>query len=94
MDQNDTQSKFALRLIEQTNAKERTTLISWLEDLLALRGENNLSAREKTKRAILLTKNKKIIFPMIKMIAKQIKTHLWDHRYSGQRVNLSRSPPH
>lgn len=79
MDQNDTQSKFALRLIEQTNAKERTTLISWLEDLLTLRAENNLSAREKTKRAILLTKNKKIIFPMIKMIAKQMKTHLWDH---------------
>lgn len=62
MDQNDTQSKFALRLIEQTNAKERTTLISWLEDLLTLRAENNLSAREKTKRAILLTKNKKLSF--------------------------------
>lgn len=88
MDQNDTQSKFALRLIEQTNAKERTTLISWLENLLALRAENSLSAREKTKRAILLTKNKKIIFPMIKMIAKQMKTHLWDHRNSGSRFAL------
>lgn len=79
--------EIALKIIDSASPQENAALKEWAEDLLNLRA-SSLSASRKAQQAIVITKNKKIIFPIIKTIFKHTKKTIWDDRGTKSRLGI------
>ena len=49
---------------------------------------SNLPASEKAKRAVAVTREAKVIKPIMAIIAKEVRVHGWDKRSSTQRLGM------
>lgn len=78
----------AIQVLEHSSVEEREALESWASSLLELR-ESNLSTKSKAWTAIQLTSNKKVVVPLVKKIALELKRFGWDERSWGARFSLS-----
>ena len=81
---NSIHQKFAVILANTASDCEKIALRSWAQNLLAIRG-TEASALRKAKLAIELTMKSKVIWPTIKVIAKQTKKIGWAERSGWQK---------
>lgn len=77
----------ARMILSETDSRERTALVEWLDSLLRIRN-SPLSKKEKIKQALRTTADHKIIFPVIKNLLRQIRKHAWDRRNSSSRLAI------
>ena len=83
----ETQKQLATKIIAATNSTEKEALRVWIERLLALRA-SDVSIAQKTKQAISLTIESKVILPTVKIIGREIKRLAWDERGLKSRLSL------
>ncbi|WP_312404073.1 hypothetical protein [Rhizobium sp.] len=81
------QRQLAITISRSASDSEADALRLWIRGLLRIR-ENNLSAYAKTKQAIALTASSRVILPVLKIIARQSKSHGWDKRSPAQRIGM------
>jgi hypothetical protein len=87
---NETQSSekgVAVMVIEDTSPSQRTALKAWVSGLLEIR-DSDLSPLQKSKSAVSLTVSHKILWPVVKIISKAIKTQLWDRSTPTLRFGM------
>ena len=72
MQKEKSKEAFAVAVIDKTTSVERDALVDWLQSLLEIRSLP-ASKKEKTLRAIKITKDKKVIFPIIKKNISHVK---------------------
>lgn len=87
LNENNNQKLLAVNIAQKVNPAEASALKLWLSNLLELR-EVKMSKVEKAKRALAITLKSNIIWPMLKIIAREIKSFGWDKRSSAQRLGL------
>lgn len=83
----DMQKQLALTIAKDASATEADALRKWAWDILQIR-EESLSALEKGKKAVSLTASNRVIFPAMRIIARQTKKYGWDDRSSTQRLGM------
>lgn len=75
-------------MVANTSRTEQEALRTWAGSLIALH-ESTLPAKHKAREAIQITYRAKVIWPMLKVIARQMKKHGWDDRSVSQRLGMS-----
>jgi len=81
------QKKLAVKIVASANAAEKEALRIWIERLLALKA-THLPAIQKSKQAISLTANSRVVLPTVKIIARETKRLAWDERGLKGRLGL------
>ncbi|MEZ5814168.1 MAG: hypothetical protein R3E13_05515 [Alphaproteobacteria bacterium] len=79
--------ELALKVIDNTNVSEQNRLQQWLAELLAIKN-SPICDYQKAKKAIALTRQHKVIFPVIRSLSKLVKKHLWDNRTQKGRLGM------
>ena len=91
MSTNQEKQKSIVRaLVYDVGVVEREALRRWAEGLLQIRAKN-LPASKKVKEAIKLTKESKVIAPVIKKFAIDLKRVGWDNRSWKSRLGMGTS---
>lgn len=80
--------QLAVRIAQGVSATEGRALQAWAVKLLAIR-RSDLSAPKKARLAVQATFSSKVIWPVVKSVAVQIKGHGWDNRSNAQRLGLT-----
>lgn len=80
--------QLATAYLDQASREERTALLFWATQLIAIR-DANLPALEKAKRAIRLTIESGTIRPFVTFLGAEIKRVGWDERGLPERLALS-----
>ena len=83
----DKKRRLAQLIVAQASSEQREPLMLWAAEMKSLTA-SNLPTLEKAKRAVAVTRDAKIIGPIIAIIAKEVKVHGWDKRSSTQRLGL------
>lgn len=83
----ETQKQLAVKIAASANSEEKHAIRIWIEHLLALKA-TNLPTAQKAKQAISLTVNDKVVLPIVKIIAREIKRLAWDERGLQGRLGL------
>jgi uncharacterized membrane protein len=83
----DKEKQVALMVVMTATPSQNAVLRNWIGELLTIRN-SNASSLSKTKQALLLTAKSKVIWPLIQMIAKQVKKVGWDDRPTSQRFGI------
>jgi hypothetical protein len=73
------QQQIAIRILETATDVERQAMKVWLGELLDIRSSNT-SNLTKAKKALSITFANKILWPIIKLIYREMKRHAWDNR--------------
>ena len=76
--------KVAVAIIQTASKNEQETLSSWLEKLMHI-GGSDLTSAQKIKAAMQCTYESKAAWPIVKIMAAQIRKHGWDNRGSRTR---------
>lgn len=87
MEDGNARQALIVRIAEHTAPEERVQLSAWLASLLDIR-ESTDSAFVKTKRAIQETVSRRVIWPAVKLMAKEVKRLGWDERSASARWGL------
>lgn len=77
----------AVRIAEAASPQEREALLHWMIQLLEIR-ESKISTVQKAKQAVLITKHGEVTWPMVKMLAVELKRVGWDERTHKGRAGL------
>lgn len=83
----DKQKQLAVTIAQGVNPDEADALRKWASQILDIRSQD-ISAVQKSKKAVSLTASSKVILPAVKIIARQTKKHGWDNRSSTQRLGM------
>ena len=83
-----TQKQLAVRIVATANPEERAAIRVWIERLLAVKN-SELTGLQKAKQAITVTAESKVVWPTVKMIAREMKRLAWDDRSMKTRFGLS-----
>ena len=86
--ENDNQRQLAVRVVDAASDTVRAALLVAAEGLLQIRSAS-LPATQKAKAAIKLTAECKVIWPITKMIAGEVKRLAWDDRSVTARFGLA-----
>ena len=73
------QKHLAAHVLKHANINELARLGVWLQELLSIRAKEG-SFLTKSKAAIKATQESKIVWPLLKMIAGELRKHGWDKR--------------
>ncbi len=82
-----TEEEFAVTLVDECNIDERNSLNLWLQDLLAIK-KSELTKLAKIKKTVKVTLNQQAIFPLINIIYRFLKKHIWDDRDKKSRLGM------
>jgi len=82
------QRAVAVRIAASATETEREALLQWMVALLQIR-QSTLSSVQKTKQALQLTARSKVIWPIVKMLAKEVKRFGWDDRGIKSRFGIA-----
>jgi hypothetical protein len=85
--QNNQMHSMALAIVESATNVERDAILDWATSLLDIRN-SDLAKIEKTKQSIMITSNKQLIIPIVKMLYKMIKATIWDKRTTKSRLGI------
>ncbi len=77
----------ATQLSKSLAADDRVLIAAWAEDLLKIRNEP-VGVLEKSRRAMHVTMESKVVWPVAKTIGKEIKRLGWDERGTKSRFAL------
>ncbi|MGV2101595.1 hypothetical protein [Rhizobium sp. 21-4511-3d] len=86
-DLSENQKQVALAVVTAATPSENQALRSWLSELLTIRNSKTNSI-SKAKQALTVTAQSKVIWPVIQIIAKQVKKRGWDDRSKSQRFGI------
>jgi len=67
----------AVRIAEAASPGEREALLYWMIQLLHIR-DSKVSSIQKAKQAVLLTIRSEVTWPVVKMLAAQLKRVGWN----------------
>lgn len=81
------QKQLALQIVQSTTQEHRDVLKTWIGALLRLR-EADLPTVQKAKEAVRLTAQAKVVKPLIRSIAIDVKKYGWDERTTTQRFGI------
>jgi hypothetical protein len=73
------QQRIAIVITSATTDLEKDALKAWLSDLLAIRAEE-ISFVTKSTKALKLTLQNKVLWPVVKLISREMKRYGWDER--------------
>lgn len=79
--------QLAIRIAATANAEEKEALRSWIERLLAIR-ESQAPALAKGRLALSVTLDSQVIWPTVKLIAREVKRLAWDERSLKGRLGI------
>src|SRR5688572_2321252 len=79
--------RLAVIVAEQATDKERDALLNWLRRLLEIRA-SAASALRKARQAIAATLESNVIWPVVKIIAREARRIGWDDRSRTARFGL------
>ncbi|MBL8902676.1 MAG: hypothetical protein JNK83_05230 [Rhizobiales bacterium] len=82
------QQQIAIRIAESATITEREALKGWVRGLLDIRSEN-ISRLAKAKKALSITITNKVLWPMIKLMSREMKRYGWDNRSTSTRFGLT-----
>jgi hypothetical protein len=77
----------AVRVAATASEQEREALLLWMVQLLQVR-ESSLSNMQKAKRALKLTSESKVVWPVVKILAQEVKRVGWDERGTKSRFGI------
>lgn len=75
-------------LISKLSDAERAALLEWVQELIRIR-EMNIAKWSKIQLSVEATIKKKIIWPIIRSIASEIKCNAWDNRRIASRFLIA-----
>ncbi len=76
--------QFALVLVENTTELERNAFADWLNSLIVIRQESG-SKWQKARRSIQLTLRSQVVWPTVRLLARELKRNAWDDRKPATR---------
>lgn len=82
-----TQKQLAVRIAATANAAEREAIRIWIQRLLSI-NQSGLPVVQKAKHAIAVTAESQVVWPSVKMIAREMKRFAWDDRSVKIRFGL------
>lgn len=88
MNDDSEQRAIATRIAASASEHEREALLLWMMQLLQVR-DSSLSSVQKAKQAVLLTSRSKVVWPMVKMLAHEVKRVGWDERGTKSRFGIA-----
>ena len=74
-------------LVSGISFEEKNELKAWCEGLIQIKNSSK-SKKEKLKEIFLITKDRKIIFPILKSVSKSVKKLAWDKRSTKSRLGV------
>ena len=77
-------------IVKTASDSEKEALSNWANGLLEIRN-SDLPNKLKATKAIQLTRDSKIVLPIIKKLSKELKRISWDERSWRMRIGLSAS---
>jgi hypothetical protein len=75
-------------ILQKFSDQECQSLLVWMQGLLEIKSKE-ITLRQKTKAALELTAKEKIVWPIMKVLAKEIKRISWDERSTKARFGLA-----
>lgn len=78
----------ATRVASSASEQEREALLLWMVQLLQVR-DSSLSPVQKAKQAVVLTSRSKVVWPMVKLLAHEVKRVGWDERGTKSRFGIA-----
>jgi hypothetical protein len=82
------QRAVAVRVASTASEPEREALLLWMVQLVQIR-ESSLSSVQKAKRALQLTSRSKVVWPVVKILALEVKRLGWDERGTKSRFGIA-----
>ena len=82
--EDSSQKQIALLIADSASAAEREALKIWVRELLGI-VSTDISSLAKAKKAIRITATNKVLWPMVKIIFREMKRHAWDNRSAKVR---------
>ena len=87
MNHESEQRAVAVQLASAASGPEREALLLWMVQLLQLR-ESKISGVRKAKEALLLTLRSNVVWPVVKVLAREVKRLGWDERGTKSRFGI------
>jgi hypothetical protein len=75
-------------ILQKFSDQECESLLTWMQGLLEIRNKD-ITLAQKNKAALELTATKKIVWPIMKVVTKEIKRKSWDERSTKTRFGLA-----
>lgn len=88
MEKESEQREIAVRVALSASEQEREALLAWMMQLLQIRG-SSLSALGKANQALRLTARSKVVWPVVKILAQEVKRLGWDERGTKSRFGIA-----
>jgi hypothetical protein len=82
------QRAVAIRVATRASATEREALLLWMVQLIQIR-ESSLPSLQKAKQALRLTAQSKVVWPVVKILAQEVKRLGWDERGTKSRFGIA-----
>lgn len=79
--------RVALQVATIANPSQNAALRAWISELLAIR-DSKATSLSKARQALKITAQTKVIWPVVQLIAKQVKKTGWDDRPTSQRFGI------
>jgi hypothetical protein len=77
----------AIRIADTASPSEREAMLYWMIQLLQIR-DSKLSSLQKAKQAVLLTKRSEVTWPVVKILATELKRIGWEERSTKGRAGI------
>lgn len=75
-------TELAAVICEAATEQERGSLVDWLQNLLTI-AQRDGSKLDKARRAVEATLRSEVVWPIVKVMGREIKRHAWDERSSA-----------
>jgi hypothetical protein len=75
-------------IIPKLSDEENRSMLAWANGLLDIRN-SNLPTVQKSKAAIRLTAQQRVVWPVIRLLAAEVKRIGWDERSTKARLGLA-----
>ena len=82
--EDSSQKQIALLIADSASATEREALKIWVHELLSI-VSTDISSLAKARKAIRVTASNKVLWPMVKLISREMKRYAWDNRSAKVR---------
>lgn len=81
-------TRFAIAIVDTVPPEHRLALKAWAEQLLVIKS-TPMPPWQKAKEAMKATRDSRVIWPTLKVIAKRVKHYGWDARSGPARAFMS-----
>jgi hypothetical protein len=79
--------QLAIKIADRLDETDRKAVIAWAQNLLAIRAAD-VSVKKKAMLALRMTASEKVVWPVAKMIAAEVKRLVWDDRGIPARIGM------